>query len=477
MRTKNIEKFIKGLETRKYTFLYLILTAISIIFLRIFLEIFSSQKGQITDFSRFFFHFPLSWISIIISISLALHFITREKIDVILKLIIIFLPLILIVPIVDILSGGYEINYIQNIGEFINFFKNFSFLTFERVYGITYGIRVEVLLVIFLSSLYVFIKTKKAYKTVTSAILISILISLYGTMTAWFKLLNIINEQKSFIAAYTFLISLQIFFIFLLSYKDKFIEFLKDQRHVILLHYLLMVFFGFWLGIVAIPYKVNWIDLFLLNLAVFFGWLFSVSVNDIFDVNKRTSEYGKIAFVSFLMSISIALILGYIFFLFVLVCASISFIYSAPPLKLKRYPIISTLLLALISLIIVFMGFMSSVYDIILFPTEIIYLILVTITLAFNVKDINDVKEDRLDGVWTFPVIFGQEKGKTLISTLILISYILVPFILFLPSLLIISLIFGSINFFIINKKKPTVSVLLFLYFVYFLISFLIYSV
>lgn len=478
MKTENIEKFIVRLERKKYPILYWVSTFFSIVFLRNFLEIFSSQNGKIIDYLKFFFHFPLFWISILISILFILYLLTKEKIIFILKSMIFFFPIILLAPIIDLLMGGYEIEYIFSINDFINFFKTFKFLPIENFYGISYGIRIEVLFIAFLGALYVFVKTKKAYKSLLVAFIIPILISLYGALPVWLKLLGVSIEQKNFILAYVFLISFQTLLIFIVIYKNKLIRFLKDKRHFIFLHYLTMLLFGFWLGATKTSFmnQVSWVNLILLIISIFFGWLFAVSINDIFDIkiNKKSYEFEKTAFVSFLMSSTFVLIVGYNYFLFALICACISFIYSAPPLKLKKYPIISTLLLSIISLLIAFMGFMlpgNSIKD---FPIQITYLILICITLAFTVKDIKDIKGDKKEKVWTIPIIFGEKRGIFLTSLLILVSYFAVPLILNIPNLIILSLVFGLINFFIINKKKTSTSNFLLLYFVYFLLSMLL---
>jgi len=45
------------------------------------------------------------------------------------------------------------------------------------------------------------------------------------------------------------------------------------------------------------------------------------------------------------------------------------------------------------------------------------------------IKDIKDYEGDRTQKIYTLPVIFGLEKGKTLIGLLLLFIYIFIPFI------------------------------------------------
>jgi homogentisate phytyltransferase/homogentisate geranylgeranyltransferase len=434
--------------------------------------------------NSFFVDLPIFFISCIISIIILLHIFTKEKIIKIFKIIIPFYSIILLPPVIDILFSGYKgvyYQYVLNINDYIDFLK-FGLIPFMKTPALTAGLKTELFIIVFFSMIYVFAKSKKYYKSILCGVSIFLLFSFYVAAPVWRdNVFNIIRMSISNV--FFFLTAIQLVLILIFEYKKKLVYFLKDVRPVVLGHFLIMLLLGLMISYdrnISVI-KLNWFYLIFLCLSVCFGWFFAVSLNDIFDlkidkITKKSrvlvkdkmniSDYNLIVIISFIISILFAAIVSYEHFIFILVYDCIGFIYSVPPLRLKKYPIISTSLIALASLISTYMGF-SLVTGIKYFPLEIASLLLITITIAFNVKDIEDIEGDRKNKIWTIPVILGEKRSRNVIGCLIFISYILIPVILNHLNLLILSIIWGIINFLIIRMKRGSNSTLLLLYFVY----------
>jgi 4-hydroxybenzoate polyprenyltransferase len=103
------------------------------------------------------------------------------------------------------------------------------------------------------------------------------------------------------------------------------------------------------------------------------------------------------------------------------------------------------------------------------FPINVACLILIVFTLGFNAKDIKDYVGDKVDGIYTIPVLLGLERGKKIIGVLSVVCFILVPFMFRnnITKLLPISIIAGLLSFFLIIRKKYNETPLFLLYFAY----------
>ncbi len=235
------------------------------------------------------------------------------------------------------------------------------------------------------------------------------------------------------------------------------------------------------------PAFMGWVDfiLFLVLLLVYFSaFLFAVGVNDLADVNIDRINNGRRPLppgilreadiadsnVFFLTASLIGgFISGYWTLFTVAVFTAAYYIYSAPPLRLKRIPLISSFLIAIATLGTLMAGFYFAdtnklVSD---FPIRLVALILICITLAVNFKDIKDVAGDRADNIWTIPVIFGEERGKQIAGILLAAAFLAIPVILanwllFLPSLA--AAILGYVFAVAKNYREWKIFVLYFLY-------------
>jgi len=233
--------------------------------------------------------------------------------------------------------------------------------------------------------------------------------------------------------------------------------------------------------------------LLLLAAIIVFTWHFSVVINDIYDLeidkispaNKNRilvqnimglEEYKDVGLIFFILANTAAFILGPMFFSVSLVLSSLcSYIYSAPPLRLRRWPFVGHLNIGLSSLCAVFLGFMvfaeNQTFE--QFPIKFGLLVILFFTLATHIKDIKDIKGDHENGVLTIFTVLGEKRGKLVAGILVFLSFLF--FAVFLGNwiLLAFSLLFGVTGFLLTYSKNSKENIVFGLYSIYLLLVFL----
>lgn len=100
----------------------------------------------------------------------------------------------------------------------------------------------------------------------------------------------------------------------------------------------------------------------------------------------------------------------------------IYFVYSCRPLRLKRVPILSKLLLGLNALVAAVTGF-ALVASWPTFPLGWAVYLVGPLALAANFVDLKDVAGDTVQGVRTLPVVLGLEPARRLIAGATVLAY------------------------------------------------------
>jgi chlorophyll synthase len=296
---------------------------------------------------------------------------------------------------------------------------------------------------------------------------------------------------------YFLLLSLLFLAWFFLFDRKKAIATLKNSRPERVAHYLLMTTLGVMLAFEsgAAAGSLNWIDVFTfltLAVSVYCSWMFAVGVNDIADrevdlisnpdrplIKGELSESLIRELNSFFLFWSLigAALVGWQVFFCLAVFTAAYYVYSAPPLQLKRIPGLATFLISVACLSAAMTGFFSFSADksIEAFPPRFILLLIVVFTLASTVKDIKDVKGDAKEGVKTLLVVLGERHGKRAVGLLVLVSFWLVPIILIAPVLHFFSLPFGLAGFWLVNRKRYRELPIFLLYFAFSGLAVLMY--
>lgn len=101
------------------------------------------------------------------------------------------------------------------------------------------------------------------------------------------------------------------------------------------------------------------------------------------------------------------------------------FIYSCPPLRLKRVPILAKVIIGANSWVVALGGFALAGGKITDFPLAWTIFILGPLALAANFIDLKDVEGDRATGIATLPVLMGVQNARHLIAAATAATYIM----------------------------------------------------
>jgi 4-hydroxybenzoate polyprenyltransferase len=146
---------------------------------------------------------------------------------------------------------------------------------------------------------------------------------------------------------------------------------------------------------------------------------------------------------------------GYYTFFFCLVYTASYYIYSVPPLRLKRLPMISSFLIGIACLSSVLAGFFLVSADKTFhnFPPLLAIGIILMFTLGVNIRDMKDVEGDRAEGILTLPVILVKN-GKRVVGGMLALSFMLAPIFLSFYTLYIVAIPTAYIGYKLVTKNK-----------------------
>ena len=495
---KSLRNIINSLENSKVPFIYFILTFIFVVSLRNFIETFSDTDTSQISFAEFF-HYDISYIALAMVIIILLYFFIKKDVLKITKIVLTSFLILLIVPIIDLIwSFGKGLNmayilpgYHSNlIIRFFTFFGNFSKL------GITPGIKIEVALVLVGSFIYFYVSNHNLFKSLFYTLVTYTTIFFYLAAPFLVKgLLEIFGltykYSDSLMTNFFLLVILfaGIFIAYILN-KRYFKLIIRDIRPFRLLHFELMFLLGFIIGLnkfgTFVLDSANIFSFIFIPAGIAFAWLYSVITNNIvdYDIDKISNNnrplikskinkiaYYKLSWIILFIALFYPLMVSFKAFFMVLLFVGNYFLYSMPPLRLKRIPLFSKMIIAFNSLILVMLGFIISTGKLEEFPAILIAFFLIFFTIAINFIDIKDYEGDKKAGIKTLPVILGLKKSKFIIGIFFLLTYLAVYFLINNLYLIPVLFIFGITEFLLISRKnyneKPV-------FFVYLLTLFLV---
>ncbi|MFH1508672.1 MAG: UbiA family prenyltransferase [bacterium] len=521
-----VKEFIQKLENKNYNFASWLALIASVIIVRVILESVSSNGYNPYNLVNIL-HLTIFFLTLLLSLILVAAFFTKERIEQISKFFAFGFFLLWSAPIVDLLLSwgkGYQMAYMfVGINDLIS--NLFSFFGPILSPGITFGMRVQILLAMLALTWYVWHKTRSLWKAVSTFIVSYLVAFFYGALPSLFvyvahpahldsgreEIIDTLFTPKSIFAIEFFdteklfdvhmaLVLLPILIIQLLIWyglisKEKLWAFLKNLRLLRLLFQIVALGSGIYLGSIVLnqPLDLSAAGILMvlaLALAVISAWSFSVIVNDYYDtaidavtnknrplIKKTISqeEFIYLGVVSFIISVLAAGIVGYVFFLLIMGINALSYVYSALPLRLRRFPFLTSFVIALATLFIAMSGFALFTGDNNLssFPKSIIGLILIIFTLVLNAKDIKDREGDKANNVITIPTLLGERAGKLVIGTLIFASFTLFAIILQNFMLFVGSLGFGIVGFFLVYDKRAKEKYVFILYALYMILVLL----
>lgn len=414
-------------------------------------------------------------------------------------------------PIVDeIISRGaglwsfYSFDSLQGL-----FTRYITFFGDKPDIGITYGVRFEVGIVVLLVFIYTWIKSRSIIRTLAASLGLYTALFIIGVLPSIITIL-LLGPSMGFLAVTEHSIAQ-----LMLSPAPLFIINPPDITSVLAIKMSLMygvlivpliaalVFFFFRRTFWSLVHNARFPQLFyhaglfsigaaltllygetsgrldifhiagalILLVAVECSWLASVIVNDLRDINidRMTNThrplvtgaidvptyktigllfFGAAVFLSAIVSTQVTLILA--------AYQALAFLYSADPLRLKRFPLIATALAAMASLLILFAGYIvfSTEKNISVLPVAIPALLFFAYLAIIPIKDFKDIAGDKADGVRTLPVLLGEAWAKRVIGALVFIVFVLSPFVLSLRSLFPLGLFFGALGYWMLQLSS-----------------------
>ncbi|MEP7162143.1 MAG: UbiA family prenyltransferase, partial [Candidatus Moraniibacteriota bacterium] len=373
----------------------------------------------------------------------------------------------------------------------------FTFFDDTPEIGITYGIRIEIAIAIVILGLYSYLKKKSLLRALATSFLTYLMLYVVSTLPSWLTLLLLSGDRgwshvtgndavMLFLAptllfgegisltnaahlkmslVYGALVPATIGLFLFLFFRPSFIALWKNARFPQLVYHAGLFLLG---GVLALFYTGKNFDFDIFHLiaildmliAVECAWLASVIVNDFHDtkIDALTNAhrplpagsipvptYKTIGLLFFVASLLLSAIISPFASLLLALYQGLAWIYSAWPLRLKRFPIVATALAAAASLLVFYTGYTVFATDKSTesLPWQIPLFLFIVYALLLPIKDFKDIEGDRADGVITLPVLLGEAWAKRLIGGTLFLLFVSSVFVLNVSRLFILAAFFG----------------------------------
>ena len=407
-------------------------------------------------------------------------------------------------PIIDKLMFGnepfwsfYELDSLRGmLSQFFTFFDDTP-----RI-GITYGVRTEVAVMSVVLGLYALLKSRKVLRAAGITLLAYTVFFILGTFPSWVAI-PVLGFEKGILSVtefdiagymlspenifgtsvsdprmalgakmsivYALLSVLAVGALLFRSSKKTFFSLLRNTRFPQAIWHGGLLLLGGGLAIIFAGVRPDFsffeiLSILLLIAGIESAWIASVVGNDLADrsIDEKTNPlrpiptgdirpglYAEIGALFFLASLLFSAIVSFKAMLLLLAYQGIAWVYSMPPLRLKRIPVIATVLAAMAGMAILLSGFSVSApeADIRSVPLSILFFLFVAYAATLPLKDFKDIEGDRADGVLTIPVLFGAERSRIIIGSALFLCYMASPVVLHEAKLIVPSILFGSLSF------------------------------
>lgn len=472
------EKYVALAQDPKVPFRYFVLTVVAIISLRNFIEVFSDRFSALSF--PLHFHYYVFYVCVALNLIFLFSATTGEGIAKTTRLILFSFFFILLTPILDlIISGGkgFDIAYFsptRGHGDLLLRYLTLTWWPFEGD-GVTIGIKIESSVMLIVSFIYFKFNKVSTLKSLFSVLLFYTALYLYAITPFIIKaMLDVVGLFEGFndMLYYKFYLPLMFVFLLMVAWrwnKQYVISIFKDMRPFRQVHALVMFAFGIVLGPGLVWNQYTPFDLILVALATFWGCLFVIMTNNLEDqeidqmVNKTRplvsgavprDDYQKLAWVAGLLALIYAVAVSYHVFFTVLLSMGLYSVYSLPPIKLKRVPFFSKIVIAINSLAYAIMGYVFAGGEAFEFPPLVILWFVVFFTAAMNFIDIKDYEGDKQVGIKTLPVIWGLRESQYFVGLCFFLAYVAAPFAVGQMILLIPAIGAGVAQYWLVSRNK-----------------------
>ncbi len=266
----------------------------------------------------------------------------------------------------------------------------------------------------------------------------------------------------------------------------KVFHLLKDVSLLRTIHFVMMVFLGFYLikpnvdwG--TIPGRINIITILLAGLSSVFGWFFIVGINNYYDWERdlitnaqrglpsgryNMNDLIDFSLASLVIGLFFLLPLGFLPIIFYSIFVFLGFIYSYPPLYLKRFGV-KTIFIGTGSALIFALGYFSPLYTFMIPSLDyhfwaLFFIILTIFSIGSIINDLKDYESDIISGVKTIFTWLGKDNGLRVSSALLFIAFSL-P-LLICPCGLLIFPVLGALAAYLLYRER-----VILVYIVYFM--------
>jgi homogentisate phytyltransferase/homogentisate geranylgeranyltransferase len=444
------------------------------VFLRIFFEgiLESHHYVGFSPFSykmvlTYFVHFPLFYFCLFLILVILISLLIRENVRKVTKAASFGLVAITFVPVIDwLINRGYMITYPLRSGAYFLDFLN-PFVSLANI-GVSPGQRITIVLISFLISIYAFSKTRSHFRAALLFLVSLIVIIIFGGLTTLLAANRpetvfvpgsiLYTDTQKYCVIYLLVFSVFVFvYLYMLS-REFFTSILRSMRWERMTFYGMMAVFGLGISMVqkGIGFQTgifDYLGIVTLFLSLAFAFWGLQVFNDIFDVDidrvtgRRNPLLSRVTigqYSAFFILLAIlasvyALIINFSSFLILVAYLFLGIIYSLPPARLKRIPVISTMNIAVAVCLAIGLGF--SVYyggrALNAMPGKLIFPTLIAVTLGFSAKDIGHVDGDKAQGVVTLPVLLYDHRQllrRMPMAVLVSVSYLV--YAIFIPQLI-----------------------------------------
>ncbi len=398
----------------------------------------------------------------------------------------------------------YELDSLRGLlGQFFTFFDDTPNV------GITYGVRVEVAVMTLAFTLYAWIRSRKLWKTLGIALLTYFTFFILGTFPSYVALL-MLGFQKGFLSVtefdivgsmlspmssfgqgtidarmslgarmslvYAILSTVLLGSLLYRMSKKTFLALFHNVRFPQIIWHGGLFLFGGALALIFTGARPDFdffeiLSILLLIIAIESAWLASVVANDIADINTdlitnttrpipagdiSKRHYAAIGMLFFSASLLFSAVVSFKATLLLLAYQGLAWVYSMPPLRLKRVPLLATMLAALAGISVLAIGYSLVAIDADLtsVPLPILVFLFVSYALTLPLKDFKDIRGDKADHVYTIPVILGEERARLLIGSALFLSYATSPVVLHDANLIVPAILFGTLAFMSVMRAQ-----------------------
>jgi 4-hydroxybenzoate polyprenyltransferase len=429
-----------------------------------------------------FTHYMLSNITWAVLFILILNYITRVPVKCVMKVVMPGYILSWIKPFVDLTTtGGNPVNtgYLVPGSGTIDIFH--FFLTGNPVASI--GAKCLVISFLFCVIAYFRVKKLNWVFCAIYTVLIYAMIVLWSAVPLFINALMKLTGY-SFVFSTEMMIHFYLVALFLfgmmtayLANPEMFLLFARDVRALRMTHYELMLFLGAALALGESAYDVLpqlyfsediVINIVLCMISLLFSGLFAIVVNNLSDIEIDRISNADRPLIRNVIDVKSYLSFGFCFMALALFYSAMVnskallvmslfmgsyYVYSSPPLRLKRIIVFSKLAISLNSLALVMLGYLLVRKSVDGFPESLYWIFLIGFTLSANFIDLKDVKGDSAAGIITLPVLFGDKKAKIMIGTAFWLTYLALFYIVDNIYLIVPLVLGGGLQFYLINRK------------------------